>query len=224
MTRRASRSASHSISRRTFLQAAGAAGSLALAAPAISQGPTKVTFTTSWVPEGPNLFAYIARDRGIWKKYGLDVSVARGSGSGGAAQAVGAGTFMFGMGATPTVMAQAARGLPITCIGQINYDALMGIGLLADSKITSPKDLEGRKIGASVSSGEYPFLPLYAQRAGFDFSKIQLVQLDSKVRDRSLVERLVEGVSAFGTSTIPSLASNGVNVKFLLFKQAGLEF
>ena len=213
-----------SLNRRTFLKATGAAGSLALGAPALSQGPTKVTFTTSWVPEGPNLFAYIARDRGIWKKYGLDVSVARGAGSGGAAQAVGAGTFMFGMGATPTVMAQAARGLPITCIGQINYDALMGVGLLADSKIATPKDLEGKKLGASVSSGEYPFLPLYAQRAGFDFSKLQLVQLDSKVRDRALIEKLVDGVSAFGTSTIPSLVSNGVNVKFLLFKQAGLEF
>jgi ABC-type nitrate/sulfonate/bicarbonate transport system substrate-binding protein len=215
---------SRSFTRRTFLKASGAAGSLALAAPAISQGPAKVTFTTSWVPEGPNLFAYVARDRGIWKKYGLDVSVARGSGSGAAAQAVGNGSFMFGMGATPTVIAQAARGLPIACIGQINYDALMGVGVLADSPVKTVKDLEGKKLGASVSSGEYPFLSLYAQRAGFDLSKVQVVQLDSKVRDRSLVEKLVDGVSAFGTSTIPSLASNGVNVRFLLFRNAGLEF
>jgi hypothetical protein len=41
-----------------------------------------VSFTTSWIPEGPNLFAYVARDRGFWKKAGLDVSVLRGSGSG----------------------------------------------------------------------------------------------------------------------------------------------
>ena len=201
-----------------------AAGAAALTFPAISQGMTKVTFTTSWLPEGPNLFAYVARDMGFWKKYGLDVSVARGSGSGAAAQAVGASTFMFGMGATPTVIGQVARGLPISCIGQINYDALMGIGLLADSKILKPKDLEGKKIGASVSSGEYPFLSLYAQKAGFDFSKVEIVQLDSKVRDRSLVEKLVDGVSAFGSSTIPSLVSNGANIRFLLFKQAGLEF
>ncbi len=76
------------ISRRTVIQSA-LAGASTLAFPAIGQGPTKVTFTTSWTPEGPNLFAYVARDRGFWKKYGLDVSVARGSGSGAAAQAVG---------------------------------------------------------------------------------------------------------------------------------------
>jgi len=211
------------ISRRTVIQSA-LAGASAIAFPAIGQGPTKVTFTTSWTPEGPNLFAYVARDRGFWKKYGLDVSVARGSGSGAAAQAVGAGTFMFGMTATPVVVQQAARGLPLVSIGQINYDAVMGVGVLADSPIKTPKDLEGRKIGASVTSGEYPFLNLYAQKAGFDLSKVNLIQLDGKVRDRSLIEKLVDGVSAFGSSTIPALASNGANLRFLTFKQAGIEF
>ncbi|MEY4213686.1 MAG: hypothetical protein RL458_1912, partial [Pseudomonadota bacterium] len=126
------------ISRRTVIQSA-LAGASTIAFPAIGQGPTKVTFTTSWTPEGPNLFAYVARDRGFWKKYGLDVSVARGSGSGAAAQAVGTGTFMFGMTATPVVVQQAARGLPLVSIGQINYDAVMGVGVLADSPIKTPK-------------------------------------------------------------------------------------
>ena len=215
------------LSRRQLLKATGgcaAAGVLGIGTPAIGQGLTKITFTTSWIPEGPNLFAYVARDKGFWKRQGLDVTVARGAGSGAAAQAVGSGAFMFGMGATPTVIAQAAKGLPITCVGQINYDALMGVGVLADSKIVRPKDLEGKKMGASVGSGEYPFLPLYAQKAGFDLSKVQLVQLDAKVRDRSLVEKLVDSVAAFGSSTIPSLASSGSEVRFLLFRAAGIEF
>ncbi len=221
------------ISRRSVLQGMGIAGlgsagfgaaGVPLATPAISQGATKVSFTTSWIPEGPNLFAYVARDKGFWKKAGLDVSVARGSGSGSAAQAVSAGTFDFGMAATPTVIVQAAKKLPITCIGQINYDALMGIGLLAASPIKTPKDLEGKKLGASVSSGEYPFLPLYAQKAGFDLAKVQVVQIDGKVRERSLMEQQVDAVSAFATSTIPSLSPLGTDVRFMLFRDAGIEF
>jgi NitT/TauT family transport system substrate-binding protein len=216
------------ISRRGVLKGMGIAGlgsaGLPLATPAISQGATKVSFTTSWIPEGPNLFAYVARDKGFWKKTGLDVSVARGSGSGAAAQAVSAGTFDFGMAATPTVIVQAAKKLPITCIGQINYDALMGIGLLAGSPIKTPKDLEGKKLGASVSSGEYPFLPLYAEKAGFDLAKVQVVQIDGKVRERSLMEKQVDAVSAFATSTIPSLSPLGTDVRFMLFRDAGIEF
>src|SRR5580704_3263076 len=162
------------ISRRRVVKGMGIAGlgaaglgtaGLPLATPAISQGAIKVSFTTSWIPEGPNLFAYIARDKGFWKKAGLDVSVPRGSGSGAAAQAVSAGAFAFGTAAAPTGIVQAAKKLPITCIGQINYDALMGIALLARSPVKTAKDLEGRKLGARTRSGEYPFLPLYAQKA-----------------------------------------------------------
>jgi len=214
--------------RRSVLKGMAAAGlgatGLPLATPALSQGAKKVSFTTSWIPEGPNLFAYVARDKGFWKKAGLDVSVARGSGSGAAAQAVSAGTFDFGMAATPTVIIQAAKKLPITCIGQINYDALMGIGLLAGSSIKQPKDLEGKKLGASVTSGEYPFLPLYADKAGFDLAKVQMVQLDGKVRERSLMEKQVDAVSAFATSTVPSLAPLGTDVHFMLFRDVGIEF
>ncbi len=214
--------------RRSVLKGMAAAGlgaaGLPLATPALSQGTKKVSFTTSWIPEGPNLFAYVARDKGFWKKAGLDVSVARGSGSGAAAQAVSAGTFDFGMAATPTVIIQAAKKLPITCIGQINYDALMGIGLLAGSPIERPKDLEGKKLGASVTSGEYPFLPLYADKAGFDLAKVQMVQLDGKVRERSLMEKQVDAVSAFATSTVPSLAPLGTDIHFMLFRDVGIEF
>jgi NitT/TauT family transport system substrate-binding protein len=216
------------LSRRNVLKGAGAASlaaaGLPLATPALSQGLTKVSFTTSWIPEGPNLFAYVARDKGFWKKAGLDVSVARGSGSGAAAQAVSAGTFDFGMAATPTVIVQAAKKLPITCIGQINYDALMGIGVLSASPIRAPKDLEGKKLGASVTSGEYPFLPLYAEKAGFDLSKVQILQVDGKVRERTLVEKQVDAVSAFATSTVPSLAPLGTDVRFLPFSSVGIEF
>jgi NitT/TauT family transport system substrate-binding protein len=216
------------VSRRNVLKGIGITGlgatGLPVATPALSQGATKVSFTTSWIPEGPNLFAYVARDKGFWKKAGLDVSVARGSGSGAAAQAVSAGAFDFGMAATPTVIVQAAKKLPIICIGQINYDALMGIGLLAGSPIKQPKDIEGKKLGASVTSGEYPFLPLYAEKAGFDLAKVQMVQLDGKVRERSLMEKQVDAASAFATSTIPSLAPLGTDVRFMLFRDAGIEF
>lgn len=215
------------VSRRSTLKGLGAAAAAvttSIALPALSQGMKKVSFTTSWIPEGPNLFAYVARDKGFWKRHGLDVSVARGSGSGAAAQAVSAGTFDFGMAATPTVIVQAAKKLPITCIGQINYDALMGVGVLSGSPIRTPKDLEGKKLGASVTSGEYPFLPLYAEKAGIDLSKLQILQIDGKVRERTLVEKQVDAVSAFATSTVPSLAPLGTDVRFMLFSAAGIEF
>lgn len=210
--------------RRNLLLGAGALAANGLPRVAIAKGLRSVSFTTSWLPEGPNLFAYVARDHGFWRKHGLDVSVARGSGSGATAQVVGAGRFDFGMSATPTVIQQAATGLPLVAIGQLNYDAMMGIGVLADSPIRQPKDLEGHTLGSSVGSGEYLFLPLYARKAGFDLAKVKSVLLDSKVRERALLEKQVDAVSAYATSTIPTLVSEGAKVRFMLFSAAGIQF
>lgn len=213
------------VGRRAVLLGAGAlASGSALPRFAIGAGTRNLTFTTSWLPEGPNLFAYVARDHGFWRQRGLEVSVARGSGSGAAAQTVGAGRFDFGMSATPTVIQQAAAGLSLVCIGQLNYDALMGIGVLAGSPIGTPKDLEGKTLGSSVGSGEYLFLPLYAEKAGFDLSKVKPVLLDAKVRERALAEKQVDAISAYATSTIPTLVSEGTPVRFMLFSAVGIDF
>src|SRR5260370_1385261 len=109
---------------------------------------------------------------------------------------------------------KANRKVPTPWLGQTNYESLLGSGLLAGWPIKHPRDLEGKKLGASVSSGEYPFLPLYAQKAGFDLAKVQIVQIDGKVRERSLMEKQVDAVSAFATSTIPSLSPLGTEVRF----------
>ena len=210
--------------RRAILAGAGGLAGAALPRFAIAQGTRALSFTTSWLPEGPNLFAYVARDKGFWRRRGLEVSVARGAGSGAAAQAVGAGRFDFGMSATPTVIQQVAKGLKLVAIGQLNYDALMGVSVLADSPIVTPKDLEGHSLGSSVGSGEYLFLPLYAQKAGFDLARVRSVLLDPKVRERALIERQVDAISGFANTTIPTLAAEGVKLRVMLFRAAGIEF
>ena len=48
--------------------------------------------------------------------------------------------------------------------------------------------------------------------------------LDAKVRERALLERQVDAVSAYATSTIPTLVSEGAKVRFLLFSAAGIQF
>ena len=41
---------------------------------------------------------------------------------------------------------------------------------------------------STVTSGEYPFLPAFAESAGFDLAKVTRIQVDNKVRDRLLPE------------------------------------
>ena len=44
-----------------------------------------------------------------------------------------------------------------------------------------------------MTSGEYPFLPLYAEKTGFDMKKVDLVQIDGKVRATLEVSARIDG-------------------------------
>src|SRR6476661_6229823 len=167
-------------SRRRLLQT-GAAGIFAWGTSnrkAFTQSLRKVSFTLAWLPVGNSLFVNVAKRRGIFQKHGLDITISRGFGSAPAAQTIGAGKFDFGMSNVHFAILQTAKGLPITNLGVLNYDSTMGILTEANAGIKTVKDLEGKKLGITVSSGEVPFLPLFAEKSGADYAKIDRVQYD----------------------------------------------
>src|SRR5580658_2111239 len=204
------------------IAAAGAAGGLPLPRLVFAQTLKPVKFTLPWVSEGSNLFTYVAKGMGFWEKHGLDVSIAHGSGSVAAAQAIGSNQFDFGMAAPPAAILQSVKGLPLMALACCAYDATMGIGVLNDSPIKTPKDLEGKQMGSTVTSGEYPFLPAFADKAGFDFSKVSIVQVDNKVRDRLLPEHKVDAISGFASSAMPNYIASGVQAHFMLYSEYGI--
>ena len=73
--------------------------------------------------------------QGIFEKHGLDVDIARGSGSVAAAQAIGEARFDFGMCSPSAAILQTIRGLPTVALAACAYDATMGIGVLNDGPI-----------------------------------------------------------------------------------------
>jgi ABC-type nitrate/sulfonate/bicarbonate transport system substrate-binding protein len=215
------------ITRRRVLRAAGAAaagvaGSLPLPRLVFAQNVKPVKFTLPWVSEGSNLFTYVAKGMGFWEKHGLDVSIARGSGSVAAAQAIGSGQFDFGMASPSASILQAVKGLPTVALAACAYDATMGIGVMNDGPIKTPKDLEGRQLASTVTSGEYPFLAVFAEKAGFDLSKVTRVQVDNKVRDRLLAEGKVDAISGYASSAMPSYIATDVKARFMLFSDFGI--
>jgi NitT/TauT family transport system substrate-binding protein len=114
------------LSRRRFLSVSGiAAGGLTLPRLAFAQNKKAVHFTLPWVAEDSNLFTFVA--------------IARGSGSVAAAQAIGEARFDFGMCSPLASILQAVKGLPTVALAACAYDATMGIGVLNDGPIKTPR-------------------------------------------------------------------------------------
>lgn len=213
--------------RRSLLLGAGAV----LAAPMLSlstrplwaQSLTKVTMTLPWVANGSNYWPMLADKLGIGAKHGISIDVARGFGSVAAAQAVANGQFDFGVVFGSGNMIAQARGLDLIVLATVYYDATMGIAVLADSPIKAPKDLEGKKLGTVPTSAESPFWSAFAAKAGVDKDKVELVQVDSKVIERTLINKQVDAITAVGTSSIPVIAAAGADMRFMLWSKYGVE-
>ncbi len=213
------------LSRRSFLRntasvSAGVAASLSM--PYVARGATDIRFTLPWLAEGSNLIAYVAKANGHWSKAGLNVSIARGYGSVAAAEAIAVGKFDFGLAVASAGIQQVAAGLPLVQIACAGYDATMGICVLDDSPIKTPKELNGKRIASVVTSGEYPFLPLFYQRAGVDAASIHPEAVDATVRERLLIEKRVDAMSGFAISIAPILYAGDYKPRFMLFSKYGI--
>jgi NitT/TauT family transport system substrate-binding protein len=210
------------ISRRTLLKATTAAGTLAaFPLPALAQVRT-VKYPLAWLAQGTSAYAFAGKEKGFFRTRGIDLQISRGYGSLAAAQAVAAGQFDFGFVYSAPLILMIAKGLPLRSIATIDYDATMGVGALTDSGIKSPADLAGKKIGTVATSAESPFFPAYAERAGFDPSKIEMVNIDAKVLERVLSDRQVDAMTGIGTSSLPVLLSRNVPVRWMLYSATGM--
>ncbi len=205
------------LTRRAALTGAAAA----LGRPAIAQARA-VRFTLPWLAEGSAVFLYAGKQKGIFARHGIDLDISRGFGSLAAGQAVAAGQFDFAtMISTPMILL-VAKGLPLVSLGIVSYDAGMGVGVLADSPITSPAMLAGRKIGDVPTSAEFPFFPAYAKKAGFATEGIQFINTDAKVLERVLSERQIDAMTGIASSSLPIFMSKNIPVRWMLYSSAGV--
>ena len=210
------------LTRRHLLIASTAIAAAKFPAPAIGQGTTSIKMTLPWLPQGAQLFPFVARNKGFWQRRGLNVEIARGFGSAAAIQTITQHQVPVGIIAAPSIIVGAAQGLDIRVVGIDGYDSTMGFLVLDDSPVKSLKDLEGRKLGSTLQSAEVPFIDHVLKLSGADPTKVNRVGLQANVLETSLMNKQVDAISVFATSNMPSLLTQGVAFRFFPFADYGI--
>ena len=208
---------SSAMARRTLL----ATGAVALARPALAQARA-AKFTLPWLAEGNSVYMISGKAKGIFAKHGIDITISRGFGSLAAGQAIASGQFEFATMITTPVILLVTKNLPLVSLGILDYDAGMGIGVLADSPITTPALLAGKKIGDVPTSAEFPFFSAFAKKAGFNVDSVQFVNTDNKVLERVLAEKQVDAMTGIASSSLPIFISKNIPVRWMLYSAVGL--
>ena len=171
----------------------------------------KITYLTSFGTFGRDAYAYVAKEKGYFRDAGFDVEIKPGAGSLEGIKNVVAGQAQF----TPIDLTGgllAAGGeqkvTGFTSVAAIQQRTMAAIMSLDGYGITTPKDLEGRKIADSPGSVVRNLFPTYAKLAKVDAAKVTFVNGMPQTLFAALAQHKVDGIGQFvvGKPTIEGIA------------------
>src|SRR5580693_3451911 len=148
--------------------------------PAQSFAQDKVSLAVDWILNGTHAGYFIAKEKGYYKDKGLDVSIARGFGSGDTIKRVATGSVDFGVADTGAIIAARANDdIPVRIVAMIYDKATLGLIFLKSSGITKPQDLEGRTIARSASGASVNMFPGFLAANDVKREKIKEIVVDA---------------------------------------------
>jgi NitT/TauT family transport system substrate-binding protein len=216
------------INRRSVAKSLGAGLLGAAAAPmfqvtSYGQGqPTKVTLALPWLPIGSYAAFIVARENGYWKSRGLDVDVSRGYGSADTTKKVGLGQFNYGDASFSVMIQTVAQGMDLVGLGLHMQVSPLAVFTLKKSGIKTPKDLEGKTVGATPTTGDFHLFPAFAKATGIDRSQVKFRFLDGNVRTQTLLDGGVDALTGYYSTDAAPLWTGGGDIDIMLYHKYGI--
>ena len=199
-----------------------------MAAVAVSADQLAVKFSLDWKFEGPSAAYLLALDKGYFADEGLDVTIDTGQGSLEAIPRVASGVYQFGFADINSLIKFRDKNPEVGIKGILMvYDAPpFAIVTLAKTGIETPRDLEGRILGAPAPDGAYAQWKAFVKENGIDASKVTIENVGFPVREPMLVAGQVDAITGFSFSSFLNLKSKGVppdEIRVFLMSDYGLD-
>ncbi|MEA2929253.1 MAG: NitT/TauT family transport system substrate-binding protein, partial [Hyphomicrobiales bacterium] len=189
---------------------------LALAASALSAttalAQTPIKFSLDFKFEGPAAPFVVAIDKGYFKAEGLDVTIDTAGGSLEPINRVASGTYDMGFGDINSLVKfrDANPGTPLKAVFMVYNKPPFSIVGRKSRGVVTPKDLEGKKLGAPPPDGAYAQWPIFVQANEIDASKVTIVSVGFPVREPMLASGEVDAITGFSFSSYINLKDRGV--------------
>lgn len=184
------------------------------------QANTDIKMVLNWKYQGPQAWFLLAQDRGYFRDEGLNVTIDQGEGSAAAITRVASGAYDAGFGdlnALIDLAAQRPEMAPVAVYMLYNVPPFT-IATRANGPIQGPADLPGKKLGAPGNDAALKLFPAFAKRAGFDATKVEIMNMAPNLREPMLMRGQVDGVIGYYSTIYFSARRLGLDPeKDLLF-------
>jgi NitT/TauT family transport system substrate-binding protein len=186
------------------------AAALGLATPVFGQ--TAVKFSLDWKYEGTQSPFLLALDRGYFKAEGLDVTIDTAGGSVEPINRIASRTYDMAFADINSLIKFRDQNpqTPLKAIFMIYSNPPFAIVTRKSRGITSPKELEGKKLGAPTADGAYAQWPIFVKANNIDTSKVEILNVGFNVREPMLVSGHVDAITGFSFSTYINVKHSGL--------------
>jgi NitT/TauT family transport system substrate-binding protein len=196
------------------------AGFLAAFSMTPAQAADDVTLRLDWVLGGYHAVWHYAKEKGVFAKHGINISLREGRGSMTTSQTVGNQSDEFGTADGGAMMVLRSKGLRVKMVAGYLRTGPSALIFPKSKGWKSWKDVNNAKI-ADSAGGNTIFLFKAVQKAmGLTGNKIILVAPPAKVS--SVLSGKVDGTNSFGFLQKPIMESKGTPAAYLSFADAGI--
>ena len=136
---------------------------------------TKVKFVYNFAPGGYDANLAAAKEKGFFKKQGLDVSFKVPAAGADPAKLIANGSADIGLVHSPDVLLARDKGLPLVSIGATHQFGTLELLCPASEKIKSLKDLSGKTVGLTGIPADRVMFEQMLKANKIDKSKIKVV-------------------------------------------------
>jgi NitT/TauT family transport system substrate-binding protein len=200
-----------------FIAAAASALNSAAVAPASAAEKVQIRFT--WKLKGEYAPLFVALDRGYYAAEGLDVDLAEGSGAETVVKMIGLGADKVAYGPATVVAEAINQGLPVQVVAVYQSEVPIGLASFPDVPLTTPKDLEGKRLGVTTGETFANLLATFARVNHVNLAKLNTIQMNAATRGAQFIARKLDVTSLYLSNELPLLEKKA-GVKFNVLKMA----
>jgi NitT/TauT family transport system substrate-binding protein len=176
---------------------------------------TAIKFSLDFRIEGQSGPFLIPIDKGYYKAEGLDVTVDAGTGQSDTLNRVVSGAYDMGFMDINTLIKfrDANPGVPVKAVFMVHNRPPFAVIGRKSRGVVRPKDLEGKKLGATAGDGAFAQWKIFVQANAIDASKVTIENIGFPVREPMLAAGQVDAITGYSFSSYISLKERGVPVE-----------
>lgn len=182
-----------------------------------SSSPTALTYQLSWLPTVEHAGAYVALDKGYYEAENLDVTLTPGGPNVQVPANIVGGQALVGATGADNFANAVVEGAPLKIIAARLQRNAFCIVSLADSPISSPEELIGKRIG--VAQANTTPWQLFLQLNGIDEGEIEVVPV--QFDPSPVANGEVDGQMVFYVNEPAQLEVTGIETHSMLFADHG---